>query len=168
MNSLFRGCILEGILLGPRSPLPLHPQQSKATCEDSLDRALPLPITSSISHKSYRPLTTLSYRLEWCLRGDSPDGFHSTNVAIDAPPSWTNQPFHRTTSKPCAFSFCIAVRNFRTAQDSASGQPSVRQRGVDAELLDADELEAGGAAPVGMSSSLRSSTAAVIATTRRR
>ena len=41
-----------------------------------------LPITSSISHKSYRPLTTLSYRLEWGLRGDSPDGFHSTNVAL--------------------------------------------------------------------------------------
>ena len=41
-----------------------------------------LPVSSPRSHKSYRPLTTLTYRLEWSRRGDNPVGFLSTNVVL--------------------------------------------------------------------------------------
>jgi hypothetical protein len=39
-------------------------------------------ITLEFSHKSYRPLTTLSYRLNFLLSGISPHGFHIGNILI--------------------------------------------------------------------------------------
>lgn len=43
-----------------------------------------LPVTDAKSMKSYRPLTTLTFRLEWAWRGDDANGFHTTNVLLHA------------------------------------------------------------------------------------
>lgn len=42
------------------------------------------PIASETSHKSYRPLTTLTFRLDYALHGLRPWGYHATNVALHA------------------------------------------------------------------------------------
>ncbi|CAG0925291.1 unnamed protein product, partial [Notodromas monacha] len=42
-------------------------------------------LTSNISHKSYRPLTVLTFRLnEWLVGGQKPAAFHVTNVSLHA------------------------------------------------------------------------------------
>lgn len=41
-----------------------------------------LPLTNNESHKSYRPLTTLSFRLNYLLHGLWTPGFHAVNIAI--------------------------------------------------------------------------------------
>lgn len=43
-----------------------------------------LPVTDAKSMKSYRPLTTLTFRWEWARRGDNANGFHTTNVLLHA------------------------------------------------------------------------------------
>ena len=43
-----------------------------------------LPVKDTKSMKSYRPLTTLTFRLEWAWRGDDANGFHTTNVLLHA------------------------------------------------------------------------------------
>ncbi|KRX96003.1 Transmembrane and TPR repeat-containing protein 4 [Trichinella pseudospiralis] len=40
------------------------------------------PITSNQSHKSWRPLTTLSFRLNYLWRQDEPQGYHLINVFL--------------------------------------------------------------------------------------
>ncbi|KRZ15072.1 Transmembrane and TPR repeat-containing protein 4 [Trichinella zimbabwensis] len=40
------------------------------------------PITSNQSHKSWRPLTTLSFRLNYLWRQDEPQGYHLINVLL--------------------------------------------------------------------------------------
>jgi len=42
------------------------------------------PMDAPDSHKSYRPLTVLTYRLNWALHGAAPWGFHAANVALHA------------------------------------------------------------------------------------
>ena len=43
-----------------------------------------LRVTDAKSMKSYRPLTTLTFLLEWAWRGDDANGFHTTNVLLHA------------------------------------------------------------------------------------
>ncbi|XP_019854061.1 PREDICTED: transmembrane and TPR repeat-containing protein 4-like isoform X2 [Amphimedon queenslandica] len=40
------------------------------------------PISDPESHKSYRPLTTLSFRLNYWMHGLSPGGYHGVNVLV--------------------------------------------------------------------------------------
>jgi len=41
-----------------------------------------VPLSHSGSHKSYRPLTSLSFRFNWWLTGPSPFYFHATNILL--------------------------------------------------------------------------------------
>ena len=41
-----------------------------------------VPLSHSGSHKSYRPLTSLTFKLNWLLAGPSPLTFHLTNVLL--------------------------------------------------------------------------------------
>ena len=41
-----------------------------------------VPLSHSGSHKSYRPLTSLSFKLNWSLTGSEPYYFHLTNVVL--------------------------------------------------------------------------------------
>lgn len=41
-----------------------------------------VPLSHSGSHKSYRPLTSLSFRINWWLTGPSPFYFHATNIFL--------------------------------------------------------------------------------------
>ena len=41
-----------------------------------------VPLSHSGSHKSYRPLTSLSFKINWMLTGPSPLFFHATNVLL--------------------------------------------------------------------------------------
>ena len=43
-----------------------------------------LEVSSGKSMKSFRPLTTLTFRLEWSWRGNDPKGFHRTNLLLHA------------------------------------------------------------------------------------
>ncbi len=40
------------------------------------------PMSSVSSHKSYRPLTVLSFRLNYLVHGRSPWGYHLVNIAL--------------------------------------------------------------------------------------
>ena len=40
------------------------------------------PMSSNVSHKSYRPLTVLSFRVNYALHGLDPFGYHTTNVGL--------------------------------------------------------------------------------------
>ena len=40
------------------------------------------PISDPESHKSYRPLTILSFRLNYWIHGLSPGGYHGVNVLV--------------------------------------------------------------------------------------
>ena len=40
------------------------------------------PMSSEISHKSYRPLTVLTFRLNYLLHGLEPWGYHAVNAAL--------------------------------------------------------------------------------------
>ena len=42
------------------------------------------PMSSNVSHKSYRPLTVLTFRLNYALHGLEPWGYHALNVALHA------------------------------------------------------------------------------------
>ena len=42
------------------------------------------PMSSNVSHKSYRPLTVLSFRANYALHGLEPLGYHAVNVALHA------------------------------------------------------------------------------------
>ncbi len=42
------------------------------------------PMSSALSHKSYRPLTVLTFRLNYALHGLEPRGYHVINVALHA------------------------------------------------------------------------------------
>ena len=41
-----------------------------------------IPLDRNLSHKSWRPLTTLTFRAGWCLHGDYPFGFHIVNTIL--------------------------------------------------------------------------------------
>ena len=41
-----------------------------------------VPLSHSESHKSYRPLTSLSFRLNYLMSGPDPRSFHLTNVLL--------------------------------------------------------------------------------------
>ena len=41
-----------------------------------------VPLTHSGSHKSYRPLTSLTFKLNWLLAGPDPLSFHLTNILL--------------------------------------------------------------------------------------
>merc|ERR1711936_668346 len=43
-----------------------------------------VPLSHTGSHKSYRPLTSLSFRLDWILAPGSPSQFHLTNLLLHA------------------------------------------------------------------------------------
>ena len=43
-----------------------------------------VPLSHADSHKSYRPLTSLSFRLDWILGPGSPFQFHLTNLLLHA------------------------------------------------------------------------------------
>ena len=40
------------------------------------------PMSSNVSHKSYRPFTVLTFRLNYALHGLEPWGYHVVNVAL--------------------------------------------------------------------------------------
>ena len=40
------------------------------------------PMSSNVSHKSYRPFTVLTFRLNYALHGLEPWGYHAVNVAL--------------------------------------------------------------------------------------
>lgn len=42
------------------------------------------PLTNANSHKSYRPLTTLTYRLNYAVHSFDPLGYHLVNVLLHA------------------------------------------------------------------------------------
>ena len=42
------------------------------------------PMASAASHKSYRPLTVLTFRLNFAVHGLQPAGYHAANVALHA------------------------------------------------------------------------------------
>ena len=42
------------------------------------------PMNSNVSHKSYRPITILTFRLNYALHGLEPWGYHAVNVALHA------------------------------------------------------------------------------------
>ena len=42
------------------------------------------PMSSNVSHKSYRPLTILSFRANYALHGLEPCGYHAANVGFHA------------------------------------------------------------------------------------
>lgn len=42
------------------------------------------PMSSNVSHKSYRPLTILTFRVNYALHGLEPWGYHAVNVALHA------------------------------------------------------------------------------------
>ena len=42
------------------------------------------PMSSETSHKSYRPLTVLTFRLNYLLHGLEPWGYHAANVVLHA------------------------------------------------------------------------------------
>ena len=42
------------------------------------------PMSSNVSHKSYRPLTILTFRMNYALHGLDPWGYHAVNVALHA------------------------------------------------------------------------------------
>lgn len=42
------------------------------------------PLTNTNSHKSYRPLTTLSYRINYMLSAFQPFTYHLVNVVLHA------------------------------------------------------------------------------------
>ncbi|CAI8030256.1 Protein O-mannosyl-transferase TMTC1, partial [Geodia barretti] len=42
------------------------------------------PMSSNVSHKSYRPLTILSFRANYALHGLEPCGYHAANVGLHA------------------------------------------------------------------------------------
>ena len=47
-----------------------------------------VPLSHTGSHKSYRPLTTLTFRLNWTATGHSPWPFHATNVLLHSLATW--------------------------------------------------------------------------------
>ena len=69
---MFRPSILDNSLVRPTSSLT------------SLLQAdfWGVPLSHSGSHKSYRPLTSLSFKLNWSLTGPDPYYFHLTNVLL--------------------------------------------------------------------------------------
>ena len=42
------------------------------------------PMSSNVSHKSYRPLTVLTFRANYAVHGLEPWGYHLVNVALHA------------------------------------------------------------------------------------
>lgn len=40
------------------------------------------PMSSNVSHKSYRPLTVLTFRINYALHGLDPFGYHAVNVGL--------------------------------------------------------------------------------------
>lgn len=40
------------------------------------------PMSSNVSHKSYRPLTVLTFRVNYALHGLDPWGYHAVNVVL--------------------------------------------------------------------------------------
>jgi hypothetical protein len=46
------------------------------------------PLSHSGSHKSFRPLTTLTFRLNYYFSGFSPSPYHATNVALHTLTTW--------------------------------------------------------------------------------
>nr|XP_039259696.1 protein O-mannosyl-transferase TMTC2-like [Styela clava] len=53
-------------------------------------------MTHSGSHKSYRPITTLSFRLNYFISGFEPWSYHSTNILLHAISTWLFVKFLKT------------------------------------------------------------------------
>ena len=53
-----------------------------------------MQLISNDSHKSYRPLTVLTFRLNHALHGLSPVGFHAFNVALHGVVCFLSVPFY--------------------------------------------------------------------------
>ena len=52
------------------------------------------PMASNSSHKSYRPITVLSFRANHCIHGLDPTGYHVVNVLLHAIVSAVAAPFY--------------------------------------------------------------------------